>query len=578
MFTTTQNEYIKPNLKPRDFQIDAVDFLTNRDRSICALPTGTGKTIVSFITYAYRKQQNPNLKLLYVTEKPLILQTITQDLPTYFNFTFTHIHNNNKEQRRRIYTEWMCYRDILIINYASLRQDFQLLGELLQAHPIEFMVIYDEATAFKNQDAQITKCIKILNKATHYAIAMTATPASRGLYDIYSIMTTLGIAPYNSIVTFNKLHAVFSSQKLFYFRSGNHKAMGIGRPHENGESQVCYMSLKKKFKLDGKVQIMNKPTQGNFKILSDQNGSFAWAVYNQVTAKTTLLLLHNGKKMAVQASVFNDTKHTGYKNLKLFRERSQGTMFVRAKREIVQELPPITVSLRYCDDDKYSQEAVKFLYNQEKYSASQIEIAQATPQAFLEHVPHDYKTDKIQRIIDFIQNDLADEKVIIYFPYTSTTNILKQILEKELDQEVAYCHGQNPDNNAELRKFLDTKEIQVLIGTNTILKGLNIQAVNHIVTVQPTYTSEAYQQLCGRINRIGGDYNPKFVTHFICQDTRDQDIYTALMAQVQHIHKIDPRLVEEGLVPQDNKLKGMNEREARAYLERQLEQRKTTYI
>lgn len=569
--------YIKPNFKLRDFQHDAVSYLLSRNKAILALPTGTGKTATAFSTYAYIKEAHPKRKLIYVTEKPLIMQTISQDLPNYFNLSFTYIYNMDKRQRTRVYSEWITQKDILIINYQSLRIDFKTIGEILGRHSVEFVAVFDEATAFRNQDAQITQCVKRLCSAATNAYAMTATPASRGLYDIFSIMTTLGIAPYKSVFVFNKLHALFSSQKMFLFRLNDKKVMGVGQPHPDGESQVCYMSLKKRFKLQGNVQIMNKPSQGNFQILSNTNGSFAWSVYNQVYTKATILALNDRKKLTIQASVFNDTKHTGYKNLKLFRERSQGTMFIRAKREIVAELPPVTVSTRFCDEDEYTQEAVRYVYSTERYSASQIEIAQATPQAFLEHVPQDYKTDKIQRIVDFIKNDLQNEKVIIYFPYTTTTTILKAILEKELEQDVCYCYGSNPDNNGELMRFLNTKEIQVLIGTSTILKGLNIQAVNHIITLQAPYTAEQYIQLVGRINRIGGDYNPKFVTHFVCDNTRDVDIYTSLSAQLQHINKIDPKLIEDGLLPVD-KTPEMTEQEAKKFLEQKLEDRKTLYL
>lgn len=571
------NEYIKDNLKLRDFQQDAVEFLLARSKGIIALPTGTGKTITAFTTYANIKQQHPNLKLLYVTEKPLIMQTISQDLPTYFNFTNTHIYNNTKQERIKKYKEWLTKTDILVINYSSLRIDFTLIGNGLQTYPAEFMVIFDEATNFRNTEAQITQCVTKLCKAVKYAYAMTATPASRGLYDIFSIMLTMGIAPYQSREVFEKLHATYSMKKMFFFRSGNYKAMGVGVPSADNTYQTCYMSLKKKFKLSGNATLLNKPSIGDFRILSDINASFSWSVYNEVYTKCTLIMLNQGKRIPVIASVFNDRKHIGYKNLKLFRERSQGTMFIRAKHEIVSELPPVTVTMRYCDIDKNSEEAVKFVYNSEKYSASQIEIAQATPQAFLEHIAQDYKTDKIQRIIEFIKDDIQGEKVIIYFPYTTTTTILKAILEQELEQEVCYCYGNNPNNNEELQRFLTSKDIQVLIGTNTILKGLNIQAVNHIITLQAPYTAENYIQLVGRINRIGGDYNPKFITHFVCDDTRDIDIYTALNAQLQHINKIDPKLIEQGLLPQD-KTKEMTETEAKQYLDTKLNERKTLYL
>ena len=568
--------YTKENLKLREFQKEAIEFLKERPRAICCLPTGTGKTIVSFSTFAKLKEANPQLKLIYVTEKPLIKQTITQDLPTYFNLTFTYIYNNTKAERIARYKEWLKLFDILVINYTSLRIDFNDIGNILAQHKTPLISIFDEATNFRNTEAQITQCVKLLSKASVNSYALTATPASRGLYDIFSIMMTMGVAPYQNKIIFNKIHAVWNTKKMYLFKMGDKSAMGIGKPYENTDNaQVCYMSFKKRFNLDGKVSIMTAPKTGIFQILDNHKGTFSWAIYNEVFTKANILIMNNDKRLVVTANVFNEVKHTGYKNLKIFRERTNNAMFVRAKREIVQELPPVTVSVRYCDEDPQSIEAVKVVYSDEKHSANQVEIAQATPQAYLA-IESNYKTDKIQRLIDFIKYDIENEKVIIYFPYTTTTAILKEILEAELKQKVAYCYGGNKDNNGELQRFLNSKDIQVLIGTNTILKGLNIQEVNHIVVLQPPYTAEQYIQLIGRINRIGGDYKPKFITHFLCEDTRDIDIYKALNAQLKHINDINPQLIEDGLLidSQDS----MDEREARTFLDKSLEARKTKYL
>lgn len=570
-------DYIKPNLTLRDFQKDAIAFLTSRNKSMCALPTGTGKTIVSFSSYAKHKAKNPNLKLIYITEKPLIRQTISQDLPKYFNFSFTYIYNNTKQERVERYKAWLKLHDVIVLNYSSLRIDFDVLGQVFsKVEGLELMVVYDEATNFKNPNAQITDCVKKLSKVAKFVIALTATPASRGLADIFNLMLTLGIAPYQNIIVFNKLHAVMSAKKMFLFKCGDRKVMAIGKPMEKEDAQICYVNFKKSFKLEGSVKIMTRPTTGIFTILDENKGTISWALYNEIYTRATILLLNGTQKLSVVASVFNEVQHTGYKNLKLFRERTKDRLFVRAKREIVKELPPVTVSVRYCDEDEQSIKAVKEVYKTDKYSASQIEIAQLTPQAVLEIDPY-YKTDKIQRVVDFIKNDLQTEKVIIYFPFTTATDALKLILEEELGQEVAYCYGGNKDNNAELTKFLNTKEIQVLIGTNTILKGLNIQAVNHIITLQPPYTAEQYIQLIGRVNRIGGDYSPKFITHFVCENTRDVDIMQSLNGQLTHIAKINPKFVEDGLLPQ-TEAQDMTEEQAKAFLDNQLETRKTMYL
>lgn len=568
---------MKPTLKLRSFQHDAIWFLINRKSALLALPTGTGKTITAFSTYSYLKDRFKTPKLIYITEKPLIQQTISQDLPKYFNLSYTHIYNNTKSERNIIYQDFVRNRDVLILNYHSVRIDFDTIGKYLKSIDFNFITIMDEATNIKNPNADITKCIKTLSKASKRVYAMTATPASSGLYDIFNIMQTIGTSPYKTKAEFDRMHCDFQSRKMFYFRASDRKFMAIGTPTSDNRAQQIFVSLRNKLKLSGGIKMVTRPVIGAFVVLKEQNGSFKWIVPNEVTAKSSLSITHKNKPIQIYVSIFDDRQHTGYKNLKIFRQVASDIMFVRAKKEIVNELPPITISYRYCEESIESKQTIKKLYQEQKVSSSQIEIAGNTPQVYNKDIPEDFICDKFKQLLHFIEDDIPTSKVIVYYPYTSTTNILRKYLSDNLTCKVAYATGEVKDTQSEVQKFLSDPETRVLIGTRTILKGLNIQDADYIAVLQSPYTASDTFQLWGRINRIGGNYTPKNVVYFLNSGTRDEAITENVIQQINHIREINPSLVEDtiGLLSVSGSL---SEDEAKKALDRDLETRKTLYI
>lgn len=574
------NRYMKSELHLRPFQSACIWQMINRKSGLIALPTGTGKTITSLSIYTYLKHKFPDLKLLYITDKTLIKQTYNQDLPTYFkDLSASFIYDNNKQERNRIYARWAYQDDILLINYHTLRNDFKDLGQYLKQINCNFITILDEATAFKNTTAQITECVTLLTRVSKRTYALTATPGTSGLYDVFNILSAIQLKPYKSKAEFEQHHCKVENSKIALFRLGSQKRVAIPKPEKENTSAI-YFSISNTFKINPPIKIMSYPQVGNFKILNPNNGSFRWAFNNQLRTSTNITALARDKKLFINVSVFDKPEFIGYKNIKGFREQTQKFMFIRSKKEIASELPPVNIIYRYCEETAEVQKTIKKIYATEKYSASQIEIATNTPQAYNTEIPQDYISDKIQHLIYYLQNDIPNEKCIVFYPYTQTTALIKPILESHLDTEIVYVHGQTADRDGELQKFLNSDKHRILIGTQTILKGLNLQAVDNLAILQTPYTFGNYLQLIGRINRIGGNNNTKTVVHFITKGTRDEDIHESALQQGVTIYKLDKRLIDEGVVPKEYLLRasGMTEQQAKLYLEKQLEARKLDYM
>ena len=575
-----KNDYIKDNLALRDFQKEVISMFLKQNKGLIVLPTGTGKTITAFTLFSLYKGSQCDLKLIYITEKPLIEQTISQDLPNYFNLKFGYVYNHSKKERLSIYKSFTKSQDALIINYASLRIDFQEVGNILQATNKNIMVVLDEATAFKNETTQISKCVKMLCRAVNHSYAMTATPSATGLYNIYTILQHINCAPYKSKYEFEKNHCDFTLKKLFLVQCNGRKKLAFGMDvKEHRDFVVCHFSLKKSFKITGEIKILSRPVMGHFKVTSSTNGSFSWYIKKDLLTKVSLAILINGKKTTMQISVFNDVSNLTYKNIKQFKEITQKYMFIKSKKEIANELPAITLTYNTLNVDKETEHTIKQLYtNKVNVTANQVEIALITPQVYNETLKKGYINSKMQQLIDYLQNDIQDEKVLIYFPYTQAGDIIKNILEKELKTDVCYITGTSQDNNARIETFLQDDKQRIMLGTSTILKGLNLQKIDYIVALQLPYTFANYQQLAGRINRIGATSQKKVLNCILTKGQRDEAIFDVVMAQTKLTYEFNNKLVDEGLLIKNKAIKGLTEQEALKSLDNQLTSQRERYI
>lgn len=579
------NDYMQSSLKLRDFQQEAIRFLLTRKKSLLALPVGSGKTITAFSTFTYFKSKIKNSKLIYITEKALIKQTIEQDLVKYFKgLKVVHLYNNNKRERTRIRLAWEHDADVIVMNYAAFRVDFkewgESIGNIIKAN-YQLVSIFDEATAFKNPKAEISRCIHKLVQASHRSFGMTATPMVSGLMDCFYIMNCLQCSPYKTIQDFEAMHVLRESKKMFLLNVDGRKKMYVGVEDKKNHTVSMFASLRNMMNAKKPIKFLSKPSgTGFFQVIREDSGHFRMCVKEAYIGKTSFTFSVGNDIHRAFISCFDDRQQVGYKNIALFKKQAGEVMFVKAKAEIAKELPPITLLYHTCVESKESADTIAELYNHGTYAASQIEIALVTPQAYNEKVPKGFVSDKITQLLEYLKNDIPEEKVIIFHPFTQTTRVVKQILDKELKTNCAYVTGEVKDTSTELERFLSDPECRILIGTTTILKGMNLQAVNYICVLQCPYTFSFFQQLCGRINRIGSQSDFKIVKIFATEGARDEDIFKTVMQQAKLVRETDSRLVDEGIIPAwiDDSFKPMTEAEARQYLEDKLEKDKSKYI
>lgn len=111
--------------------------------------------------------------------------------------------------------------------------------------------------------------------------------------------------------------------------------------------------------------------------------------------------------------------------------------------------------------------------------------------------------DAVSELVD------ADEKVIVFCHFASTARMLKHHLSNiKGANPVVYTGAESDDaREANITAFKEDSECRVIIGTEAMAEGLNLQVSRHVIHFEQADTYAQREQRNGRIRRIGSRYD-----------------------------------------------------------------------
>lgn len=141
-------------------------------------------------------------------------------------------------------------------------------------------------------------------------------------------------------------------------------------------------------------------------------------------------------------------------------------------------------------------------------------------------VPDSYKmSSKTEAAIDIVSELVdADEKVIIFCHFASSARMLKSHFDKiQGANTVMYTGAENEEQrDANIDAFRSDPECRVLIGTEAMAEGLNLQVARHIIHYEQADTYAQREQRNGRIRRIGSAYDYINVIDIVTEGAFDE--------------------------------------------------------
>lgn len=166
-----------------DYQTRAVEWCLNNPRCGLFLPMGAGKTVITLSAIARLKQNGLIDKVLIIAPVRVARTTWPAEIEKWDHtksLTYSVVDGDAKKRTRALEQD----SDIYIIGKEQVVWLCETVGK---SWPFD-MVVVDELSTFKNNQAQRFKALKKQVKKFKRFIGLTGTPAPRGIPDLWSQM------------------------------------------------------------------------------------------------------------------------------------------------------------------------------------------------------------------------------------------------------------------------------------------------------------------------------------------------------------------------------------------------------
>lgn len=479
MYEINNKNIVVPTLKfkPYDYQDYGIRFMIDKILQegfvLNADDVGLGKTIQTIGTLKWFINNKNVRKILIICKKSIKKQWIDEiqkftDLGLLFNMTKT---GTTPAQRKKAYDEFCnAQHGILVTNYHNFLNDTALFQQM----QIDFVVI-DEVHSIKARHGKLNNNIaKItMNRPT---VFLTGTPIMSKPEDIFGIIQM--VAP-------------------GYF----------GKWEE----------FTKKF------------------LTIDTGGRYGSRVVGAKNLEELRALVQNIVIRRTEYEVSIQLPSTIINKVECIMDKTQETLLMEIQKtqdEIGNALDKLKVNGKIPD---FNQEKAEQLEARSKGLIAARQAASTDPRLFLRStskmmrdtfgklVPSSYKmSSKTEAILDSVEDiTMNGDKVILFTKFRTCAEMIAKDVEKELAESVLLYTGAENDTQRDMAidLFKNTTTYNVLIGTEAMAEGLNLQCAKYVINIDQPDTLAIKTQRIGRARRAGSQFNNVIVYDMITTST-----------------------------------------------------------
>lgn len=139
---------------------------------------------------------------------------------------------------------------------------------------------------------------------------------------------------------------------------------------------------------------------------------------------------------------------------------------------------------------------------------------------------------KLDAVVQFVEDKLGpNEKVLIYSFYKKTVAAIAERFRASGREDFAVITGDmtnKREREAIRNKFQDDPDLRILIGTDAIKVGLNLQSARYLIMIDLILNAQEVMQLIGRIRRVGAKHKTSVVYMLLTQGTIEEGLYRKL--------------------------------------------------
>jgi len=259
-------------------------------------------------------------------------------------------------------------------------------------------------------------------------------------------------------------------------------------------------------------------------------------------------------------------KIVGAKNLDELRNKVQDIVIRRTEYEVAVQLPEVILQQKDCEMDPTQVKIAKAIHAKSEFimdgmeslmteaakpnvdkdvianklkvldaqSKALIAARQAVandPRLFLSSnsiamrkdygilIPKSYTmSPKTESILETVEDIVSNgDKVILFTKFRTCARMVKQDIEQNLKTNaLLYTGGENDDQrNDALDLFRNTSTYNILIGTEALAEGVNLQVAKYVINIDQPDTFAIKTQRIGRARRVGSQFDNVIVYDMI---------------------------------------------------------------
>ena len=502
-YLKTEIEALDGSLQPfklRYYQVQGTFHLLAMKRMVLGDGTGLGKTIETIAAMAYLWEKKPATKVIVIAPKSAIRQW-AGEIRRFTNGIrpiFVTGNDGGIEARKKAYKDFEtaptgpdAEKVVLIMNYAILVRDWNVggfqptkpNGKPDPKKPVvmgvfdgmthrlgnDTMVVFDEATAFKNMKTKTWEIVRFLSDRANRCYGLTATLLKSNLIEGYCI--------YKAIKP-----DVFGTKTKFY-------------------DDYCYIEMKRVAGNRRIPQVLGYKNLDGFRSVIDPYflGRPKHAVSDELPTLIT-------KEIVCPMSQAEDIKYA---------EALEGLLQLGDGEIRDYDDNKALVSLIYTQQIVNSLTLLKFKEGQEIGERQW---------GFEEDDWIEHKVGKLgakeQALVDLFEDEIGDDdKVIVYTRFESLVGRLQAILKKLKIKSVRITGKEKGhEREAAQDSFQDLKsDVRVIFITDAGNEAINLQAAAAMIFYDMPWTWGDYVQTLGRMIRIGSPHKGVRAYHFLAE-------------------------------------------------------------
>jgi SNF2 family DNA or RNA helicase len=222
----------------------------------------------------------------------------------------------------------------------------------------------------------------------------------------------------------------------------------------------------------------------------------------------------------------------GYKNLQQFISKIEPYYFSKKKHEVAEQLPKLISREIPCELSDIQEELYDMAESgllgkntditQAEMLQSLTLCQQAVNSPYLikdeNGNPFEGPSTKEETLIDLLENDLSEKKVIIFSRFEKMISRLENLLDEAKIKNVRITGKEHKaqDREKAKNKFQDPNSgMNVILITTAGSESINLQAAEYIIFFDSCWSFGDYIQLVGRAVRIGSRNDSVVAIHFV---------------------------------------------------------------